>query len=94
MPISGVIVICEEGSREPVHDRIDSHPRLEVRDSTGTGLVVVTDTSTVEEDRQDVSWIGGLPGVLSAYVAFTNVEDIAEDQLSRIPTSSGNGESV
>jgi nitrate reductase NapAB chaperone NapD len=78
MPVSGVIVICEESTVEEVHNRIDSHPRLEVREAGGVSLIVVTDTATVKEDRADVDWISKLPGVLSTYVAFTNTEDVAE----------------
>lgn len=77
MPVSGVIVTCESGSRERVQDRIDSHPRLEVRDAEGENLIVVTDTASVKQDRAAVEWIGKVPGVVSAYVAFTNMEDVA-----------------
>jgi nitrate reductase NapAB chaperone NapD len=81
MPISGVIVVCEEGAMETVQNEIDSHPRLEVREAAESNLIVVTDTKSVDEDRKAVRWIGQIDGVISAYVAFTNVEDIAEEQL-------------
>jgi len=42
-------------------------------------LVVVTDTATLEEDRQMVNWLAALPGVLSAFVAFSNIEDLNEN---------------
>jgi nitrate reductase NapAB chaperone NapD len=88
MPVSGVIVVCEQGSLKPVQDEIDAHPRLEVREVAESNLIVVTDTATVDEDRQAVKWIGTIDGVLSTYVAFTNVEDIAQDQMGAKPGDS------
>jgi nitrate reductase NapAB chaperone NapD len=80
MPISGVIVVCEEASREAVRHQVDAHPRLDVSESTGPALIAITDTESVEQDRADVEWLGTLEGVLSTHVAFTNIEDVGETQ--------------
>lgn len=82
MPISGVIVTCEDGATEAVRRAIEARPRVELCESRETALVVVTDTATLEEDREELRWLEGLPGVLSAFVTFTNVEDLAESSVA------------
>ena len=88
MPVSGVIVVCDERAVESVRNEIDSHSQLEVREAAESNLIVVTDTATVADDRQAVKWIGTIDGVLSTYVAFTNVEDIAQDRMGAKPGDS------
>ena len=39
-------------------------------------VVVVTDTSTIEQDREEVRALEALPGVLTAHVVYANVEDL------------------
>ena len=78
MPVTGVIVTCAEEDALEVGRRIGRHPRLEVREHTGGGLIVVTDTVSIEQDRADVEWIVGLDGVLATHVTFTNIEDVNE----------------
>ncbi len=82
MPISGVIVTYKDGATDAVRRAIEARPGVELRESRGTALVVVTDTATLEEDREQVRWLDGLPGVLSVFVAFTNVEDLAESSVA------------
>lgn len=41
-------------------------------------LVVVTDTPTLAADREEIDWLESLPGVASASVTYTNIEDLAE----------------
>ena len=68
--------MCEQEAVEAVREQIASHPRLELRDESEAGLIVVTDTESVEQDRQDVDWLSSLEGVLNAYVTFSSMEDI------------------
>jgi len=77
MPVSGVIVMCEAGAADSVRNRIETHPSAEVREVSGHGLIVVTDTATLEEDTRTVEWLSKVPGVLSIHIAFVNVEDVA-----------------
>ena len=78
MPVSGVLLTCGENAVAAVRQAVFARPRLEVRDGAGPMLVVVTDTATLDDDRAEVNWLATLPGVLSTFVAFSNVEDLAE----------------
>ena len=78
MPVSGVLLTCRENAVEAVRKAVFARPRLEVRDGAGPMLVVVTDTVSMDDDRAEVDWLATLPGVLSTFVAFSNVEDLAE----------------
>jgi nitrate reductase NapAB chaperone NapD len=78
MPVSGVLLTCKGESVEAVRRQIDARPLVEMRQVEGSMLVVVTDTATLDEDRREVQWLAGIPGVLSAFVAFCNIEDLAE----------------
>jgi hypothetical protein len=60
---------------------IEAHPRLEVGNQIPAGLVVVTDTDSVDQDRADVDWLNELAGVTSACVTFSSVEDVAESSV-------------
>ncbi len=77
MPVSGLVVMCEEAAVDEVRHRVAARPGLEVRDCRGSSLIVVTDTATLEEDRACVDWLNSLPGVLSTWVTFCNIEDVA-----------------
>lgn len=79
MPVSGVVVVCEPETVDAVRREIAGHPRLEVRDETEAGLIVVTDTESVKQDRQDVDWLDKLDGVTNAYVTFSSMEDVAPE---------------
>jgi len=78
MPITGVLVTCREHRASRVRSLITKRPRLEVRNQNGNMLVVVTDTPTLAADREEINWLESLPGVASALVAYTNIEDLAE----------------
>lgn len=78
MPITGVLVTCKEHRANGVHRLITKRPRLEVRNQRGNMLVVVTDTPTLAADRGEIDWLESLPGVASASVTYTNIEDLAE----------------
>jgi len=77
MPVSGLVLMCEEAAVDAVRRRVAGRPEAEVRGRQGNHLIVVTDTATLEEDRACVDWLAALPGVLSAWVTFTNIEDVA-----------------
>lgn len=78
MPVSGVLLTCREDAVEAVRQAVFARPLLEVRDGAGPMLVVVTDTKSLDDDRAEVDWLATLPGVLSTFVTFSNVEDLAE----------------
>jgi nitrate reductase NapAB chaperone NapD len=79
MPVSGVLLTCKEEALEKVRESISARPQVEVREGEGSMLVVVTDTETMAQDRELVKWLAKLPGVLTAFVAFSNIEDVAEN---------------
>ncbi len=72
--------MCEPEAVEAVRQQIAAHPRLELRDETEAGLIVVTDTDSVEQDRQDVDWLGAVEGVTNAYVTFSSMEDVVPEE--------------
>ena len=78
MPITGVLVTCKEHRVNDIRSLICKRPRLEVRNQTGDMLVVVTDTPTLAADREEIEWLASLPGVSSALVTYTNIEDLEE----------------
>lgn len=77
MPVSGLVLMCEQAAVEDLRRRIAARPGLEVRGLQGSSLIVVTDTATLEQDRACVDWLASQPGVLSAWVTFTNIEDVS-----------------
>ena len=79
MPISGILLACEPGRIEELHQQVDDREQSEVRQELSEALVVVTDTRSTAIDRQEVEQLRTLPGVLSAHVVFSNVEDSGGD---------------
>lgn len=79
MPITGVLITCREGEAVNTRSAIQSRSHSEVMDGKGNMLVVVTDTASLEEDRKEIDWLSSLPGVVSALVAYTNIEDLTGD---------------
>lgn len=78
MPISGILLSCQREKIHIIEDAIRSRPHSEVRSVHGGAVAVVTDTESLEEDRQEVEALGALPGVLLSNIVFTNLEDVAE----------------
>lgn len=78
MPISGVLLSCEPGRLDEVRAAVAGRALSEPRELRGDALVVVTDTSTLDEDRAEVEALTHLDGVVAAHVVFSNVEDLAE----------------
>ena len=78
MPVSGVLLTRRENAVEAVRQAVVARPRHEVRDGAGPMLVIITDTESLDDDRAEVDWLATLPGVLSTFVAFSNVEDLTE----------------
>lgn len=77
MPVSGVLVTCRENEAAKVRSAIQARSGSEVRGGSGNMLVVVTDTATLAEDRKEIDWLASLPGVVSAMVTYTNLEDLS-----------------
>lgn len=77
MPISGVLLHCDPEQIRQVQEDIALRPHSEVRAVRDDTLVVVTDTSDLDQDRQEVAALDQLPGVFGTQVVFCNVEDIA-----------------
>jgi len=78
MPITGVLVTCRDGEVENARRAIQARSHLEVGEGKGNMLVVVTDTATLAEDKTEIDWLSSLPGVASALITYTNLEDIAK----------------
>ena len=78
MPISGVLLTCRPERVDEVRRSVVARPSSEVREARDAALVVVTDTTTVRQDRAEVEALSTLDGVIAAHVVFSNIEDVAE----------------
>ena len=78
MPISGVLLACYTGRLEAVRAAVNARSLSEPHEAPGNALVVVTDTTTLDEDRAEVDALSRLDGVVAAHVVFSHVEDLAE----------------
>ncbi len=78
MPISGVLLTCDPERLAKVTEFIKGRSQSEVREVRGGTLIVVTDTETMRDDRQEVEALEAIEGVVAAHVVFSNVEDLAE----------------
>ena len=80
MPISGVVLTCHPEQAETVAAAVAARACAEVRAVEDGHLVVVTDTDSLQADRDEVQALESLPGVAAAHVVFCNVEDLAEPE--------------
>lgn len=78
MPISGVLLNCLPEHLANVRQAVATRELSEPRSERDGALVVVTDTSTLEEDRAEVEALGNLDGVVATHVVFSNIEDLAD----------------
>ncbi len=78
MPISGILLSCKREKIHIIEDAIRSRPHSNVCSVNGGAVAVVTDTESLEEDRQELDALGALPGVLLNNIVFTNLEDVVE----------------
>jgi nitrate reductase NapAB chaperone NapD len=86
MPISAVLLSCRREKIPSIEEAIRRRPCSDVRSSYGGTLVVVTDTESLEEDRNEVEALANLPGVLMGHVVFSNVEDMTYAPGEKIRT--------
>lgn len=75
MPISSMLVEVEPGAEEEVILRLTAMEGVAVQASGSGRVVVVTDTASVEEDRDLTASIRDLPQVVQANAVFTSIED-------------------
>ena len=80
MPISGVLLNCRPEHIDDVRRSVETRLLSEIRDVHDGVLIVVTDTTTLKEDRAEVEALSALDGVIAAHVVFSNIEDIAEEE--------------
>jgi nitrate reductase NapAB chaperone NapD len=78
MPISGILLNCLPAHLRDVQQSIAARSLSEVREVRDGALIVVTDTTTLKEDRAEVEALGALDGVVATHVVFSNIEDIAD----------------
>jgi nitrate reductase NapAB chaperone NapD len=78
MPISGVLLNCQPEHIDDVRRSVETRSQSEIREVHDGALIVVTDTTTLKEDRAEVEALSTLDGVIAAHVVFSNIEDISE----------------
>jgi len=78
MPITSVVVECQQDQTHEVRRQVDNLPNTEITKIEGDLLVVVTDTDSQKQDHALVRALADLTGVISAVPVFTNCEDLAE----------------
>ena len=76
MPISGITVLTAPNSLEAVRDQLEREFKAEIPAIKDNYLTVVLETATSHEMKQKFEAIQRLSGVMSAWVAYHNVEDI------------------
>ncbi len=81
MPISGIVLSCLPDRLDQVSRSIESRASSEVRERRDDMLVVVTDTPSLEADRDEVDALLRLDGVAASHVVFSNIEDAKEVSL-------------
>jgi nitrate reductase NapAB chaperone NapD len=80
MPISSVILNVAPGQEGCVADRLAGATGVEITRRGESVIIVTTDTPTMDADREVTEMLRDLPGVVSATVAFTSMEDCLEQQ--------------
>jgi len=76
MPISGIVVRCQEGSAERVASLIHAPGNLEVHHIVDTStLVAVVDAPTVAREVELTSGLMKIDGVVSVHLAFHHFEE-------------------
>lgn len=78
MPISGVVLEVKEGTEQEVANTFVDIRGIQVMEIGEKHLILTTDTERVEEDRALTSSLEKWPGVVSAKVVFTNMEDCVD----------------
>ncbi len=78
MPVSGVVLEVKEGTEREVAGSFVDVRGIEVMEIGDKHLILTTDTERVEEDRALTGALEKWPGVVSAKVVFTNMEDCVD----------------
>lgn len=79
MPISGVVLEVEADKEQEVASSFIDIRGIDVQEVGIRHLIVTTDTERAEEDKALTAALERWPGVLSAKVVFTNMEDCIEE---------------
>ena len=82
MPISSLLLDVASGEESAVVELLQALESLEVHQVRQGQIIVVTDTRSLEEDRALTAQVDALPGVVTASVVFSNMEDCVGDTES------------
>ena len=78
MPVSGVVVSCQQGRAEGIAGEISAMEGVEVHGVLPDGqIVAVIEADTVDDEVGLVSRLHEVDGVLSVRMAYHNFEDVA-----------------
>ncbi|MCB1160325.1 MAG: chaperone NapD [Leptospiraceae bacterium] len=80
MPVSSLIVEVVPGKEEEVIQSLLHIRGVSVENVENSHLVVVTDTSTLEEDTEVTEKISSVKDVVLTNIVFTNIEDTFIDE--------------
>lgn len=79
MPVSGVVIMCAEGSAEKVAQVVALQQGIEVHGVLPDNrIVAVVEADTVNDEVDLVSGLSGIEGVITVHLAYHNFEDIEQ----------------
>ena len=78
MAISSLVVVTEEGRQSEVAEALEALECVEVSSAEPAGLIVITETTSKQQDNTLWDEIGKVPGVVSVNLAYHNFEDLTE----------------
>ena len=79
MPISSVVITCDQGQSELIAAKISAISGVEVRGVLPDGQVIaLIEADSVQEEVDPVSDLNGTSGVIAVRMAYHNFEDLAE----------------
>lgn len=77
MPVSGIVILCAEGSAEKVAQLVGRQRGVEVHGVLPDHrIVAVVEADSVNEEVDVVSALHEFDGVISVQVAYHNFEDV------------------
>ena len=80
MPVSGHVVVVQDGALEQVFNKLSSIVSIDVGDPQPGGIPIALDAETTEEEKQKIEEIRTLPGVESVSLIYYNFEDVDEEK--------------
>ena len=83
MPVSALLVEYNRAKSDSLIEGINTLPGAEVHQVQDSHMVVVTDTNDVDEDRELGERLRSLPGILTAHVVYSNMEDVLSEGVSQ-----------